>query len=166
MAIGDNWIVTADQQLAELLSGWSVYTTVIAALLAVLVLYPWLTWADPDTHPFLLARQAYTAPIRNEGQSAAHRSMETPYGYPLKTGLDIKDADSPKWTAGRDGDLRDVWKRAVRGSLDAAGQPTGQRGKIYRVLGRDEVIEISLGTTTTVRCIHVLSDMADPFFRR
>ena len=66
-----------------------------------------------------------------------------PYGYPLKTGLNVKDPGAPKWTSGKDGDLRDVWKRAVSGPVDNDGKPTGEPGKVLTVLGKEEVVEHS-----------------------
>ena len=69
--------------------------------------------------------------------------MEVPYGYPLKTGLNVKDAGAPKWTSGKDGDLREVWKRAVSGPVDNDGKPTGEPGKVLTVLGKEEVVEHS-----------------------
>ncbi|KAJ5223416.1 hypothetical protein N7468_007958 [Penicillium chermesinum] len=53
----------------------------------------------------------------------------------------------PKWTAGRRGDLRDIWKAAVRGALKEDGTPSNQQGKIYTVLGR-KAIESSLSQIT------------------
>lgn len=66
----------------------------------------------------------------------------------MKTGLNVKDPDAPKWTAGRDGDLRDVWRRAMAGPVGNDGKPTGKPGKVVSVLGKEEVIEFSLEKLT------------------
>ncbi len=55
----------------------------------------------------------------------------------------MKNPGAPKWTSGRDGDLRDVWKRAVSGPVDNDGKPTGGPGKILTALGKQEIIEFS-----------------------
>ena len=65
----------------------------------------------------------------------------------MKSGLNVKDPNAPKWTGGRNGDLRDIWKTATRGSIGEAGAPAGQRGKIFSVLGKNAV-ERSLDEVT------------------
>ena len=71
-----------------------------------------------------------------------YRALETPHGYPLRTGLNVKDPGQPKWTAGRDGDLRDVWRRACSGQPGADDdKSTGQVGLVKTVLGKEEVLE-------------------------
>ncbi|KAI9822632.1 MAG: hypothetical protein M1827_000351 [Pycnora praestabilis] len=144
MAPGESLLQTVDTQLGQLLSGWSIYTTIIALVFVAFLSYPLLTWEDPDTHPFLLARQSYAAPVRQAGESAVYRSLETPPGEPLKTGLRVKDPGTSKWAPGRDGDLRDIWRQAVKGSADQAGGASGNMGKILTVLGREEVVEHAL----------------------
>ncbi|KAI9828388.1 MAG: hypothetical protein M1832_002816 [Thelocarpon impressellum] len=144
MAAADSLVARIDEQLSKLLAGWTPLSTVLALLIAALITYTVLTRTDPDTHPLLLARQAYTSPIRNQGESAVHRSTETPYGYPLKSGLDIREVDGPRWTAGRDGDVRDIWRAAIRGFVGPDGKETGQRGKIVRVLGTEGVVDCDL----------------------
>ena len=133
-----------DAQITELLSGWSIYTTILAIAVVTWVVYPLLTSKEPDTHPFLLARQSTASPVRQPGESAVFRSLEAPHGYPLKSGLSVKDQDAPKWSSGRDGDLRDVWRQAVRGVVTADGAETGLRGKISTVLGTEQVVEHDL----------------------
>ncbi len=133
-----------DAQLSDLLSGWSIYTTIIALVIFAWIAYPLLTSKEPDTHPFLLARQSTASPVRQPGESAVYRSLESPHGYPLRSGLSVKDKNAPKWTSGRDGDLRDVWRQAVRGFRTADGVDTGLRGKISTVLGRETVVEHNL----------------------
>ncbi|KZF20292.1 hypothetical protein L228DRAFT_249963 [Xylona heveae TC161] len=139
-----NKIEQLDAQFAELLSGWSIYTTILVILISAYVVLPWWFSKDPDLHPILLSRQATPAPVRNAGESATYRSVETPYGFPLKSGLGVKDPGAPRWARGRDGDLRDIWKQAARDPLDQTGQSTGQPGKILTVLGKEEVIEHNL----------------------
>ena len=126
-----------DSQLDSLFASWNSYTTILFLVLTLYFLYPLLVFTEPDTHPLLLARQANASPIRQPGESAVYRSQEIPHGYPLRTGLNVKDENAPKWSQGRDGDLRDVWKQAIRGPPDANGQPTGGLGKVYAVMGKD-----------------------------
>ena len=141
----------ADEHLAHILSQWSILTTILALSIAGLVAYNVFTWEDPDTSPFLLARQSSAAPIRNPGESATYRSLETPHGLALRSGLGIRDHDTPRWRPGRDGDLRDVWRSAVRGEgLGPDGRPTGQTGKILTVRGREEIVEHSIGMVVTM----------------
>jgi hypothetical protein len=144
MAIGDTFLVRMDTALNDIFAGWSLSTTVIATLLFFFLAYPWLTWKDPDTHPFLLARQATASPVRQPGESAVYRSTEIPYGYPLRSGLNVKDPGAPKWSSGRNGDLRDIWTQAMRGLLKDDGSAAGPKAKFLTVLGRQKIVERSL----------------------
>ena len=132
-----------DSQLEQILAGWNIYTTIICLIFGIYLIYPLFYYADPDIHPLLLARQSAASPVRQPGESSTFRSLETPHGYPLKTGLNVKDPGAPKWTSGKDGDLRDVWKRAVSGPVDNDGKPTGEPGKVLTVLGKEEAVEHS-----------------------
>ncbi|KAL6239442.1 hypothetical protein BDW75DRAFT_119311 [Aspergillus navahoensis] len=131
----------------DLLADWNLYTTLIVGAIVAFAVFSFATSKDPEIHPFLLARQSTAFPVRQPGESAAHRSLETPHGFPLRTGLNVKDPGAPKWTSGRNGDLRDVWKTAVRGKVDENGAVSGKQGKIYTVLGR-QAVEHSLDQIT------------------
>lgn len=146
MADQTNLLDRLDAVVADVLADWNIYSTVVATLVAVFAIYSLVSSSEPDIHPFLLARQSTPSPIRQSGESATYRSLQTPYGFPLRTGLNVKDPGAPKWTAGRRGDLRDVWKAALRGSLKPDGS-AGQQGKIYTVLGK-KAIEHSLAQVT------------------
>jgi hypothetical protein len=148
MAVGDAFLVRLDAALNDIFAGWSFSTTVIATLLFFFLAYPWLTWKDPDTHPFLLARQATASPVRQPGESAVYRSTEVPYGYPLRAGLNVKDSGTPKWSTGRNGDLRDIWTQAASGPLKEDGSSSGPKGKLLTILGREKVIERSIESVT------------------
>ncbi|RHZ68978.1 hypothetical protein CDV55_107175 [Aspergillus turcosus] len=63
------------------------------------------------------------------------------------SGLNIKDPGAPRWTSGRRGDLRDIWKAAVRGAVSENGKVSGKQGKIYTVLGK-KAVEHSLDQVT------------------
>lgn len=141
MAIGDSVLSQVDAQLDQLFAGWNIYSTVITLLLVAFVAHFLFSRQDPDTHPLLLARQSSASHVRQPGESATYRSLESPHGYPLRSGLGVKDPGAPKWTSGRDGDLRDVWKQALKGVHGPDGQPTGEKGKVLKVLGREGVIE-------------------------
>ena len=133
-----------DSQIENVLAGWSIYTTIIALVLALYLVSPLFLYTEPDFHPLLLVRQSAASYVRQPKESAIFRSLETPHSYPLKSGLNVKDAGQPKWTSGRDGDLRDVWKRALSGPVDADGKPTGgEAAKVISTYGKEEVIEYS-----------------------
>lgn len=140
MADGGTFLQQLDSQLEQLFSTWSIYTTIISISLVAYLLYPVFFSPEPDTHPLLIARQANASPVRQPGESAIFRSSETPYGYPLRSGLNVKDPGAPKWTSGRDGDIRDVWKQAVSGPVDADGKSSGTPGRVLTILGREEII--------------------------
>ncbi len=144
MTDGSSFIQQLDNQLEKLLSDWNIYTTIISLALVTYLLYPVFTHRDPDTHPLLLSRQASASPVRQPGESAIYRSSEIPHGYPLRSGLNVKDPGAPKWTSGRDGDIRDVWNQAARGPVDSDGKSAGAPGKILTILGKEAVIEFGL----------------------
>lgn len=135
-----------DAQLAAIFSSWNAYTTVIALGIVTLVLYAILSPSEPDTHPMLLLRQASAAAVRQPGESAPYRSHENPHGYPLKSGLNVRPPGAPLYSAGRDGDLRDVWRR-VSGELPLElphGGGRSDKGKILTVFGREKAEEVDL----------------------
>lgn len=140
MADGGTFLQQLDSQLEQLFSTWSIYTTIICISLVAYLLYPVFFSPEPDTHPLLLARQAIASPVRQQGESAIFRSLEIPHGYPLRSGLNVKDPGAPKWSSGRDGDIRDVWKQAVSGPVDADGKSTGTPGRVLTILGKEEII--------------------------
>ena len=141
MAESGSLLQQLDSQLEALFAGWSLYTTLICGVLVLYVAYPLFFSREPDFHPFLLARQSSPSYVRQPGESATYRSLDTPHGYPLRKGLNIKDPGAPKWTTGRDGDLKDIWKQAVKGPVDSEGSGSGGNGRIITVLGKEEVIE-------------------------
>lgn len=147
MASEPTFAAKLDSLIADILADWNTYSTLIVGAIVVFVGSSYLLSKDPDIHPFLLARQATASPIRKPGESATYRNLETPYDFPLRQGLNVKDPGAPKWTAGRRGDLRDVWKAAVRGVVDETGSNSGKTGKIYTVLGR-HVMERGLNDVT------------------
>lgn len=142
MADGSSFIRQLDQQLEKLLADWSIYTTIIFLFLVAYLLYPVFFHRDPDIHPLLLSRQANVAPIRQPGESAIYRAPDIPYGYPLRSGLNVKDPGAPRWQSGRDGDIRDVWKQAIKGPVDSEGNSSGVPGKIVTILGTEAVVEL------------------------
>ncbi|PVI04339.1 hypothetical protein DM02DRAFT_611596 [Periconia macrospinosa] len=126
-----------DGLIAELLAGSNVYTYgLVAAIVG------WIGWTifdiqDADTHPLLLARQAQASYVRQPRESAIFRSPETPHGYALRTGLGVKPAGAPMYTAGRDGDLRDIWRRVTGEIPLERGQSSSGTAKIMSVFGKD-----------------------------
>ena len=130
-----NAIEQLDQKLSSVLADWSILTTILALVIAATVAYPILYPDEPDTHPLLLARQSSVSPVRNKNESASYRSPEAPHGYPLKTGLNVKDEGAAKWSPGKDGDVRDIWRVVTRGGEN------GEKGAIMTILGKEEIIE-------------------------
>jgi len=139
--MAQNWIEQLDAQLSTLLADWGILTTLLALLIFGFVAYPIIYPDEPDTHPLLLARQATASFIRNKNESATYRSPEVPHGYPLKTGLNVKEAGAPKWASGKDGDLRDVWREVQRGGSAGDDGKEAPKGLIITVLGREEIVE-------------------------
>ena len=60
----------------------------------------------------------------------------------------MKDPGAPRWQSGKDGDLRDVWIRALSGPIDNDGKSTGGPGKVCSVLGKEQVIEYNFEKLT------------------
>lgn len=130
-----------DGQLEALFAGWNLYTTLIGGVLVLFAAYPLLYSREPDSHPFFLARQSSPSYVRQPGESAIYRSLDTPHGYPLRSGLNVKDPGAPKWTSGRDGDLRDIWQQAANGPITSDGSESEVIGNIFSVLGKEELIK-------------------------
>ncbi|KAF2841374.1 hypothetical protein M501DRAFT_1000561 [Patellaria atrata CBS 101060] len=133
-----------DTHITNLLSGWNSYTILITLAIVSFGGYVIFSAVEPDTHPFLLLRQGQPSPVRQPGESAIYRSQHTPHGYPLQSGLNVKYPGEPRYTNGRTGDLRDIWRR-VTGDLPVQdGQDTktsATPGKILTVFGKEEVVE-------------------------
>ena len=130
-----------DAQVAKVLSEWSLVTTVLAVILVGVLIYPLIYSDEPDTHPLLLARQATASAVRNKGESAVYRSPEVPHGYPLRTGLNVKDVGAPRWASGKDGDVRDIWREVQRGGSQGADGKEIPKGLLMTVFGKEELIE-------------------------
>lgn len=143
MALFEKAMWHVDEGITGLFGQWNTWTTGISTFLVVYLSYHLFARSDPDTHPLLLARQAQPSPVRQEGESSIYRSHSSPHGMPLNAGLNVKDPGAAKWSRGRDGDLRDIWRQAVRGTPEA-GELAG-KGKILTVLGDDNAIEYDLG---------------------
>ncbi|KAF2465224.1 uncharacterized protein BDR25DRAFT_270752 [Lindgomyces ingoldianus] len=145
-----------DVQIAQLLSGWNTVSTIL--LVGILGFVGWVVYdtQDADTHPLLLARQSQASYVRQPGESAIYRSPETPHGYPLRTGLAVKPPGAPLYTAGRDGDLRDIWRRVTgeipleknAASTGALGGKPSATGKIMTVFGKEGITEHSIADIT------------------
>lgn len=139
-----NILEQLDTQLASLLYDWSFITTLLALGIAAFVAYPILYPSDPDTHPLLLARQSAIGSVRNKNESAIYRSPEVPIDTPLRSGLEVKDASAPRWAAGKDGDLRDVWREVLKGGTDGLS-----KGRIMTVLGKEDLVQHDVEQLTT-----------------
>jgi hypothetical protein len=146
MGFFDNLLLQLDELVTGFFGQWNLWTSVIFTVFAGFLTYQLATRQDPDTHPFLLARQAQGSPVRQPGESPVYRSQGAPHGMPLNAGLNVKDAGASKWARGRDGDLRDVWRQAVAG-VQEDGPNKGATGRIMTVLGA-ETVEHSLDSIT------------------
>ena len=144
----DNLLLKLDETVTGIVGEWDIYSTVILFSIISFFAYQVFTSRDPHAHPMLLARQAQASPVRQEGQSAVFRSNSAPHGIPLNAGLNVKDPGDSKWSRGRDGDLRDIWRRVVTGQLDQEGKPTGEIGRLLTVLGSENVIVHDLGKSS------------------
>jgi hypothetical protein len=131
-----------DEGLSTLVGQWNGYSTGIATALVLVITYSIMSKVDPDIHPMLLARQAQGSPVRQEGESPVYRGNSAPHGMPLNSGLNVKEPGASKWSQGRNGDLRDVWRRASSGTAEE-GQTA--KGRILTVMGSQNVIEHKLG---------------------
>lgn len=139
-------IAQLDDQLSAAFSSWNLYTSAIAVAIFSLVIYAVLVPDEPDTHPMLLLRQASPAHVRQPGESAVYRNHETPHGYPLKTGLNVRAPGAPMYAAGKDGDLRDIWRR-VSGEIPLElpqGAGKSEKGKLLTIFGREKVDDVDL----------------------
>jgi hypothetical protein len=145
MGLGDQMMLRLDETVTGILKEWDIYTTALFGVVIGSFIYQVVSFRDPDAHPMLLARQAQASPVRQEGQSAIFRSHSAPHGIPLNSGLNIKDPGDSKWSRGRDGDLRDIWRRVIAGALDREGKETGEKGKLFTVLGSEQIVEHDLG---------------------
>ncbi|KAK7409566.1 hypothetical protein QQX98_008228 [Neonectria punicea] len=135
-------IESLDASISSLADQWNPYSTGLLTLLLVLVSYRVLSTREPDVHPMLLARQSVPSPVRNDGESPIYRSQAAPHGMPLNAGLNVKDPGASKWSRGRDGDLRDVWRKAVQGG------DGGVKGNLMTVLGTHHVVDHKLQDIT------------------
>jgi hypothetical protein len=144
-----NLVEQLDAYIAAAFSAWNTYTTLIALALFAYVAYPLFFWHEPDTHPLLLARQAAASPVRQPHESAVYRSTEVPHGYPLKTGLSVRAPGAPKWTAGKDGDLRDIWREAVNPTPPATATPP-PKAKIISLHGKDAPVDHDFANISTL----------------
>jgi len=151
-----NFIEFLDAKLSEAILSWNIYTTLLTVAIASYLIYTVTTAQDPDTHPMILLRQSAASMVRQPGESAVYRSPDTPHGFPLRTGLNVKSPGAPAWTSGKDGDLRDIWRR-VTGELPPEPSATGLRAQsspgatqpnIVTVMGREEVIEHTISGIT------------------
>lgn len=128
-----------DQYLEHLFAQWNVYSTALVAVLLVVLFAPLFIDSEPDVHPFLLARQAAASLVRQPGESAVYRSLETPHGYGLRSGLGVKDEGAPRWAPGRDGDLRDIWREASN-----AAEPA----RLVKLLGKQDPVRTNAAKLT------------------
>ncbi|ATZ57787.1 hypothetical protein BCIN_15g03200 [Botrytis cinerea B05.10] len=144
----DNLMLYLDESITGVLSDWDLYSTLIVTVLIGFFAYTVITSRDPDSHPMLLARQSQASPVRQEGQSAVFRNHASPHGIPLNSGLNVKDPGDSKWAPGRNGDLRDIWRKAVTGAVDREGKATGDIGSLMSIYGSDKLVTHKLADVT------------------
>ena len=139
MAIGI--LESVDRQLDVFFSGWNTASTILAVLCLAVLFYPLFFGTQADTHPFLLARQGHASTVRQSGESAVYRAPEIPHGYPLRSGLNVKDEGTPAWAPGKDGDLRYIWREATK-------EKDGKIGKVLSIKGKDQPVTHELADMT------------------
>ncbi|TVY52365.1 hypothetical protein LCER1_G004606 [Lachnellula cervina] len=152
----DDLMLKLDEAVTGLLGQWDATSTAIVGALIAFVAYQIITTRDPDAHPMLLARQAQASPVRKEGESAVFRSHSAPHGMPLNSGLNVKDPGDSKWSRGRDGDLRDIWRIVVAGRRDKDGVATGETADLLTVLGSEQIIKHNLVAADVTRQINLI----------
>ncbi|CAN9079869.1 unnamed protein product [Alternaria alternata] len=130
-----------DGSISDILAAWNIYTTLIAFSIVGFLAFIIYDSADADTHPLLLARQAVASYVRQPGESAIFRSPETPHGYPLRTGLAVRPPGAPMYSAGKDGDLRDIWRRVTGEIPLEKGAKSSGTANIMTVFGKEGVTE-------------------------
>lgn len=67
---------------------------------------------------------------------------------PLRTGLAVKPAGAPMYSAGRDGDLRDIWRRAMGEIPLERGATSSGSAHIMTVFGSEGVSEHKIDAVT------------------
>lgn len=137
-------MLKVDEFVTDLFGQWDIVTTLIAGSIVTFTIYSIVNSREPDAHPMLLARQAQASPVRQEGESSVFRCHSAPHGTPLNSGLNVKDIGDSKWSRGRDGDMRDIWRRVVIGKLDQEGKPAGEKGRLLTILGSEKIIDHEL----------------------
>ncbi|KAI0472078.1 hypothetical protein GGR56DRAFT_106139 [Xylariaceae sp. FL0804] len=145
MSIG-NMLSQLDEGLSSLLNQWNGYSTGIATAFVLIITYAVMMRVEPDVHPMLLARQAQGSPVRQEGESPVYRGNSAPHSLPLNSGLNVKEPGASKWDRGRNGDLRDIWRKVVAGSPEEGGSKG--RGRILTVFGSHNIVEHKLDDIT------------------
>ncbi|KAG9233944.1 hypothetical protein BJ875DRAFT_377564 [Amylocarpus encephaloides] len=141
----DNLMLKLDEAVTGIVGQWDLLTSLLFGSIISFFIYTVINYRDPDAHPMLLARQSQASLVRQEGESAVFRSHSSPHGMPLNSGLGVKDPGDSKWSRGRDGDLRDVWRGFVAGKVDREGKETGEKGKLLTILGSEKVVEHETG---------------------
>ncbi|ODV88982.1 hypothetical protein CANCADRAFT_132551 [Tortispora caseinolytica NRRL Y-17796] len=67
---------------------------------------------EGDVHPHVLNHQSERGDVREKGQSPFFRSLSTPFGYPLLSGLHIRDGYYH-----RNGTMEDICKLGLKGNI-------------------------------------------------
>jgi hypothetical protein len=139
--------------LNDLLLQWNIISITLVMVITGYLGYVILFAEEPDIHPMLLARQASVSAVRKEGESAIYRSPETPEGLPLRSGLNVRLPSDPPYSAGRDGDLRDIWRKVKGEILPTISRfnppPNIQQQTISTVLGREQLIDHKIEDLST-----------------
>jgi hypothetical protein len=150
----DDWL---EARVNSVLQQWDMYSYVLVTAIVGYMFYAIVAAREPDIHPMILARQASISRVRKAGESAVYRAADTPEGLPLRSGLNVRLPADPPYSAGRDGDIRDIWRK-VKGEVlpprSRAPPPPQGKQTISTVLGKQQIIDHSIEDLT--KEIHVI----------
>ncbi|GMM33087.1 hypothetical protein DASC09_004120 [Saccharomycopsis crataegensis] len=98
--------------------------TILCGVVALAIAYSKYLETQQDMTELALSSQTSVAPTRKPGETAHHRNLLVPHGFPLLHGLSIKHSYKL-----RDGNVRDIWALAMEHQADTPVQFFTSNGK-------------------------------------
>ncbi|KKA27735.1 hypothetical protein TD95_001295, partial [Thielaviopsis punctulata] len=120
---------------------WSLTSSLLTIFLFGLLLAGTIWAYESELHPMQLARQSMRSEMRHPGQSAIYRAAAQGFNGLVK-GLNVVEDGAPKFSHGRDGDLRDVWRKFAKGN------DKGEKSVITTVLGLEKKVTHDVDSLT------------------